>query len=588
MTFRKKLVAFAPPIRNCATMATAGYMARYEAAPFDGMVFNAMFLHYQIGPTQTAALSSWMHSSYRVDWHSLDAELTSYKSIAFKKFSENYLLIGTTVPTTFGIVSDWYSPIALATIPWNYRMAARFVKQSGCRGIMFDPEPEHVDTKRIFQYSDRPYTGTYSLQAYRAKVRLIASLAMEAMQEECPGIRIAVTLGYEDCPADDSSTTNEYSLLRAFLDGLYAARVGDTKLLAYYEDGYSSYTDNQMCSATQIQNGLIIVSGSGENYKSGHKKGMATKYDGSTINNGTLATALPKSIQQVSEDTSWVYEDNYAIFQSDGSVPTMTAGTFATIDTARCTVGFQNSLAPASLPGLIMNCDPTTMGLADNTAIGSYTDSTGLVYTQTVAGQKPLFKTSGIGTSIPGVDYTAASSQCLKIDGLVSLLTGTSSIPFTLIFVFKPKSLANTFAVMGIGRSVTTDPQFSFTQKPSNYISFSVTDNTSSVNSIITGSVGAQITTGAHVASYISTGTSLNMRMDGLPVMSPDPTSIGGGTTFTFDQARIGCTAKNAQAAYADMVVGRIIMYKGALGIDAVRWLEQSLANEALIQIQAA
>jgi hypothetical protein len=576
--YRKYLINFDSATRSTATVKT--YAAKYEQMPFDGMLVNALFVNAMHSVAQP--VSTWFMSTYTIDWPSLATSLSDAQTTVFNKFSQNLLKLQVVVVSKYAI-ADWMSESIRAMI-WNARMAARFARQAGYRGVFIDFEPDNTTaTRKIFNYSDRPFASTYTFAQYKAKAKLVAQQMMEAFQDEYPNIRVVISFGYEQCIKENNPPieTDNYGLYASFLDGMFDARAGQCEIHNYFEDGYGHYDQANIDYDNGIQNAPNHNVLGTKYYGAGYHKGYSSFQD--NLTNAQLAEGLPIIINDGIQRYSFIYSQA-APFMGPTGVPTATAATIAVVNAARVTVGFQTAFDPATIPNCIGNFNANNMtGFANNDPITSYTDSQGIVYTQS-GSNRPLYKTSGIAANIPGVDFTAASSQSLICNALATALQGaqTSDIPFTVIMSAKLKTAGANYGLFGWGRSATTNPALNCQQASTNFLRLTVTDDAAS-----SSNANADVTntdTSAHIFTWIYSGTVVNMRQDGLDDIAAHYVTIDKGV-MTLDIARIGARALNTPDLFADVVINRIAIYNQALGLDAVRWIELGMATETGVTV---
>lgn len=182
------------------------HVATLERGPFDGLTLDVGLGDEPWGDVvYTRAL--------------FDPEVEVVRSTAFGKLTDNFQMFN----SARGPV-DWFDDVAFAVVVANARVAAEVVRDAGLRGIFFD-----VDA-----YSDsvwvRPTTpeGT-PFAAFETQARLRGAELMTAMLEVKPEITILLTVSFSEvfraaCLAGDSIEEDRYSLLPAFLDGMFGAR----------------------------------------------------------------------------------------------------------------------------------------------------------------------------------------------------------------------------------------------------------------------------------------------------------------------------------------------------------------------------
>lgn len=582
MPFAKYLNLFGNPIRGTDTIKT--YINKYEQQPFDGILFNPKFTHGQISVAQP--LSVWNWSGYAVDWASLASSISDYDTTAFRRFSQNYVLLKTSVLEPYGI-ADWYSPEMRAVI-WNARCAAAFSKRVPfCRGVFFDPEPENGTAGReLFNYSDRPFASDYTFAQYQARAKYWGRLFVEAMQEERSDIKIYIAFGYEQAVKNSSppGESDNYGLYAAFLDGMFDALTGAAQIRNFNEDGYAHYlAADFQATRDAFENPDSTVFGT-KRYHGRALYSNASRQE--SLSDANLKTGVILGIEDFVDQDAWVYNETATPFLGATGTPTQTAATIAALHEARVEVGFQNAFDPAVIPGLIGDMNPSEVvaaGGANNDPITSYTDSTGLVYAQ-AGGLRPILQTNGIATGIPSFLFAVGSTQYLVITGLLARLVGTSDIPMSVFMLLKPTSVAASQGFLSIGRSATTDAQRVFGASTA-ALRHKIKDDAGG-NTTTTGTV--TITTNAQVASYIDSGTVLNMRHDGANTITTNPYVTNDYGTSTFDRAWVGAECLNTPINYASCHIGRILIYNRPILKDAIHWIEYNLGTPAGVVVAGA
>lgn len=586
MTYRKQLVCLDAARRSCSTVKT--FINKYEQMPFDGGIFDATFTSGQISGNQ--ALANWVASTYAVDWASLATSLSDAQTTTFRRFSENFVLTKTSIVTGYALM-DWWSEDVRAFI-WNMRMAARFAKAAHFRGVFFDPEPDNIAGLRLWKYTDRPYAASKTFSEYKTRVKQIGQWTMEAMQDEFATMQLTIAFGYEQAikqhnPPEEG---DNYGLYGSFLDGLFSAKSDLVEINNYYEDGYASFQDATFNFDLGVQldpdQGIATTS----RIPASYVRGFASSVDLLTSTN--LQAGIQKGIdsvtqaglsQNIVEHYAHVYSNAAAFFGASG-VPGVSNAVINAVEAARVTVGFNRAFDPALLPGLIMDFRPSQMGLANNDPVTSYTDSTGLAFTQS-GGNRPTFKTDGIATGVNGVLFTAASSQSLVCDALAGRLVGTADIPFTIVLVVKLASLGTSYSFWSVGRDATTDPDFSVRQASTNFWRFHIQDD---AGGNLTTTMATASDTNAHVLTACTSGTLLNFRADGSNAITTNPYVAQDYGTMTLNKARLGCLANNVESLFLNGTIGRVVMYDRCYGLDAIRWLEYGLGYEAGITVAGA
>ena len=581
MSYRKHLLNFDASRRTSTTIKT--YSAKYEQLPFNGMVADAAFVSDQISTAQPVA--NWNCSTYRIDKNSLATAISDANTTAVRKYSEMYLITKTTVVSGYALF-DWWGEDR-DTFVWNTgTIAGYFVSAARWRGVFFDPEPSNTAGLHLWKYSDRPFASSKTLQEYKDRVRETGRWVMEAWIAE--GVKnVYIAFGYEQVIKEPlvAEADRRYGLYGAFLDGLFDAAHGKCTIKNYYEDGYNHVDQADIDHGTEQQRDNP-GQGVAETKRLSYLPSYASYID--NLGAADITDALVRAHNTAIEDDQWVYA-NAQPFHGASGTPGVTDAEIAAVLAARIQLGYERTFSPANWAGLIADFNPNLMaglGYADSDPITSYTDSTGIVYTQS-GGNRPLYKTNGIAAGKPGVLFTKASSQNLVADTLATRLQNalTSDIPFTIVFVAKATATGAIEYMFGIGRDATTNPEFSFGQTNTNVHRFVIHEDGAG-NAVANGT--ATTDTAAHVYSLVYSGTVLNMRVDGTNVLATTPYVTLDYGAMTFNQARLGSSAKNSIGNYFGGTIGRFVAYNRCHGLQVVRDLEYRLGLEAGIATAGA
>ncbi len=181
-------------------------VTRLNQGPFDGLTLDV-----GLGD------EPWGDVSYTRAM--FDPEVELLRSIPFAKLSDNFQMFN----AARGAV-DWFDDPAFAILIGNARVAAEVVRDAGLRGIFFDVEA----------FADAAWTlprvpeGT-PFASFETQARARGAQFMTAMLEVMPDITILLTVSFSEvfravCLAGASPEEDRYSMLPAFLDGMFQAR----------------------------------------------------------------------------------------------------------------------------------------------------------------------------------------------------------------------------------------------------------------------------------------------------------------------------------------------------------------------------
>lgn len=577
---RKYITAFGNPVR--ATDGIKTYIAKYEQMPFDGMLLNPKFAHSQMNSTQP--LSVWNWTGYAVPWSELQTAVSDANTTDYRKFSQNYVLLKTTVLSPYPL-ADWMSP-SIESVIWNFRMAARFADAAHYRGVFFDPEPDTGAGQRIWKYSDRPYASEFTFEQYKDKVYEVGFWCMQAMQEEKHDIKLVLSFLLEQATKqnDPPISTDNYGLWGPFVNGLIDALSSPAQIINYYEDGYEHYQQADLDYDIEQQLNPPSSVYTTRRYWGRVRKGFSTRQE-SHASDANFKTALVEGNQQVAEHTSFCYNETATPFFGASGVPSQSAATIAAGHSARVELGFQYDFDPYKIPGLILDFDPAEILLAQaaDSAITSYTDYFGNVFTQAGAA-RPLIKADGIATGIPAALFATASSQYLDIANFIARLSGTSDIPMSIFMQIKPTSVAASQGFFSIGRSATTDAQRVLGASTA-ALRHKIKDDAGG-NTTTTGTVS--ITTNAAIASLIDSGTLMNLRHNGANTISTNPYVVNDYGVSTFSRAWLGAECLNSPINYSACNIGRVLVYDRPILKSDAHYIEYGLATPAGIVVAGA
>ncbi len=220
----------APPSRRLIQFGwgepTTDFLRRHiremERLPFDGVVLNA---GYRDASGRQALLHWRGFSAEPIPWQSLEPALRDLRETPLGRFRDSFLRFNVTPGDV-----DWGED-AFSGVVHNARLAGRLVGGGGLRGILLDVEQyQHP----LFRPPDRLPAAAPTSSAYEHLVRRRGREMMRAFQVEAPDLVVFLTFGYSLA----STRPESYGLLRPFLDGLYEAAAGETRIVDGFEFSY--------------------------------------------------------------------------------------------------------------------------------------------------------------------------------------------------------------------------------------------------------------------------------------------------------------------------------------------------------------
>jgi hypothetical protein len=178
MRIRKKLIATGWDHPDSQRLLAN--LAEMEKRPFDGVVLEATG-HNAEGKlcSLRAAFSS---QPWQREW--FQATVEQLRSCKFSRFTDNFITLGANPGSV-----DWFDDAAWQRIVEHWRIAAWVAKRSGCKGLLFDPEP-YTPPFAQFNYAVQPGRKQHSFNDYAAKARQRGGQVMKAVVEEYHEITI--------------------------------------------------------------------------------------------------------------------------------------------------------------------------------------------------------------------------------------------------------------------------------------------------------------------------------------------------------------------------------------------------------------
>lgn len=207
-----------------------------ESRPFDGVVCSLSGAT-QAGKPLWSMRLPFAPQPWQREW--FDQTLRELKSLKWKRFTDNFLLVGANPGTV-----DWFDDPAWASIVEKWRIAAHLAKAAGFRGICFDPEP-YAPPAALFRYQAQPQRDAHTFAEYCVKARQRGREVMRAVAAEYADITmlcyflnsINAAVARQPDPRPALAAAG-YGLLPAFLDGWLDAAGPDVKFVDGCESAY--------------------------------------------------------------------------------------------------------------------------------------------------------------------------------------------------------------------------------------------------------------------------------------------------------------------------------------------------------------
>jgi len=221
-------------------------LAQMETRPFDGVVIA---VKGHIDAKRRCSLRSAFHNRpWQREW--FQPCVDNLKACKFKRFTDNFVTIGANPGNV-----DWFDDAGWANIVEHWRIGAWVARQSGFKGILFDPEP-YTKPHLQFGYTAQTDRDKHTFNEYYAKARERGRQVMKAIVAEYPDITIYSYFMHIVCStatghADPRTVlaTHSYGLLPAFFDGWLDVAPPTLKMIDGCEMAYRFNTVSQYTEA---------------------------------------------------------------------------------------------------------------------------------------------------------------------------------------------------------------------------------------------------------------------------------------------------------------------------------------------------
>lgn len=284
---------------------------RMEQLPFDGLVMSVRYLN---SAGQSVIFSNNAFGTELITWEQVQPALSDLKQIRFKKFTDNFLRLNL-LPGDIDWFDDFRIPVE------NSAVLARLAKEGGVKGILFDLEAFRVPQ---FDYFKQPHKQQFSFEQYQLQVKKRGEEIMRGIQHGYPDLVLFLTFAYDQAGDDPAGlSAHRYGLLPSFLDGLFTAATGKTRIVDGYEASYP-YRDLKKFRAAykQIHNPKRMHCGVSEMYsqrveagfglwmdlESDKQKWDVTEFSNNKFTPRQFTDALSAALQ-VTDRYVWVYTE---------------------------------------------------------------------------------------------------------------------------------------------------------------------------------------------------------------------------------------------------------------------------------------
>lgn len=230
--------------------------ARMDKLGFDGVIFHAEPVVN--GKPVNFAWACWGAQAFQ--YEQFAADVASLQACRFKRLTDNFLRFNVCPGEV-----DWTDDAAFAVVVNNARVAAKFARETGCKGFMFDVE---MYGKPLFDYRQALHRDTLSFADYEQVLRRRGEEFMRAVNAEYPDITMLLTFAYSITGYAGDRAKAPYGLLKPFLDGMFAAAAEKTVIVDAWEGAYPYRWHKQFASAYQtVREKLATVTGAPAAYR---------------------------------------------------------------------------------------------------------------------------------------------------------------------------------------------------------------------------------------------------------------------------------------------------------------------------------
>ncbi len=247
---RKKLIATGWD--KADTRRLLENLAEMEQRPFDGVVLEATGRREDGKPCRLRW--AFLNEQWKPAW--FQPCIDDLRACKFKRFTDNFIQLNANPGNV-----DWFDDAGWESIVAHWRIAAWVAKESGCRGILFDPEP-YTRPHAQFSYAAQPQRDRHTFEEYYAKARRRGRQVMQAVGEEYGEITVFCYFINSICAAATGQADprrvlarSGYGLYPAFIDGWLDAVPPTVTLVDGCESAYLYNSQQQYLEAAVLIKG---------------------------------------------------------------------------------------------------------------------------------------------------------------------------------------------------------------------------------------------------------------------------------------------------------------------------------------------
>ncbi|NLS93898.1 MAG: hypothetical protein GXX96_17185 [Planctomycetaceae bacterium] len=222
-----------------------------EGRPFDGVVIR---IAGQTPEGRSVPLQ-WAFQKDRWEQAWFQESVETLRQVRSDKLTDNFVLLNANPGNV-----DWFDDEGWTAVVEHCRIAAWCAKQSGAKGILFDPEP-YAPPNAAFHYGAQPQREEHSFGQYYEQARLRGRQMMQAVAGEYPEITlfcyfmnsvVASATGQAD--PRSALKSSHYGLYPALIDGWLDAAPSTATFVDGCESAYRyNSTEQYLESAVAIK-----------------------------------------------------------------------------------------------------------------------------------------------------------------------------------------------------------------------------------------------------------------------------------------------------------------------------------------------
>jgi len=220
-----------------------------EQRPFDGVVLEAVGRNAAGKPCRLG----WAFLSEKWQRAWFQPCIDDLRACKFRRFTDNFIMLNANPGNV-----DWFDDEGWQNIIEHCRIAAWVAKESGVKGLLFDPEP-YAQPHSQFSYAAQPQQKRHTFAEYHAQARLRGRQMMQAMAEEYPKLTLfCYFMDSINVPAAAQAdarrllSTSPYGLYPAMIDGWLDAAAPTVTLVDGCESAYL-YNSRQQYVEAAVQ-----------------------------------------------------------------------------------------------------------------------------------------------------------------------------------------------------------------------------------------------------------------------------------------------------------------------------------------------